>query len=181
MKTKFLSLVKMLSTSTLAVAMLTAVPQQVFAQDTHEATTGIPEDAIVRTYELTLNPRDELDANVASEMSTRSYYPAETFTFQGVRRGADHYMDGNYMAYEVNIKMADGTTNNSIPVQIQIRKYSGSQVVYGWRTFHPDGITHKEDWISFTGGGTCYFEYANVCDGTAGGPVTVTLTTYSWN
>ena len=166
----------------LAVAMVTAVvPQSASAKDIGDTSSGIPDDAIVNTYETTLYP-GETDFNLgAGGASVNSYYPAETFTFSGTRRGADHVMNGNYMAYEVKIKMADGTTNSIIDVQVQVRKYSGSKVVSGWHSFHPDGVTHKVDWIPFTGGGTCYFEYANTSSGTAGGPVTITLTTYSWN
>lgn len=172
----------------LAVAMVTTVvPHSAFAADTHDASSGIPDGAIVHTYETTIYPNENgigvIPAGFGSGgggTPVRSYYPAETFTFSGVRRGADHVMDGNYMAYEVNITMADGTTNNIIDVMVQVRKYSGSGIVSSWHSFHPDGITHKVDWIPFTGGGTCYFQYANTSSGTASGPVTLTLTTYSW-
>lgn len=166
----------------LAVAMVTAVvPQPAFAKDICDTSSGIPDDAIIHTYETTLYP-DEIGFNLGTGgASENSYYPAETFTFSGQRRGADHVMTGNYMAYEVKIKMADGSTNNIIDILVQVRKYSGNTVLSSWESFHPDGVTHKVDWIPFTGGGTCYFEYANMCTGTAGGPVTLTLTTYSWD
>ena len=177
-----MKLIKSFTALAFAVAMVTTiVPQSAFAKDIGDTSSGIPEDAIVHTYETTLYP-DETTFNLgAGGVSVNSYYPAETFTFSGTRRGADHVMDGNYMAYEVNIKMADGTTNSIIDVQVQVRKYSGSTVLSSWRSFHPDGVTHKVDWIPFSGGGTCYFQYANTSSGTAGGPVTLTLTTYSWS
>ncbi|MBQ3409623.1 MAG: hypothetical protein IJH12_10530 [Clostridia bacterium] len=165
----------------LAVAMATAiVSQHASAMDISDTSSDIPDDAIICTYETTIYP-DMVNFNLGTGGSVKSYYPAETFTFSGVRRGSDHVMDGNYMAYEVKIKMADGSTNSAVPVKIQVCKYSGSGIVSDWHTFYPDGVTHKVDWIPFTGGGTCYFKYSNTSTGTYSGPVTVTLTTYSWN
>ena len=146
------------------------------SENTAERT--IPEDAIVETYEVTLN---STNGNSSGEIAPISYYGPETFTFSGgERRGADHYMDGNYMAYEVTIRLADGSTTDNVNVWIKVDKYSGNMPLSDWIAYHPDGITHKEDWITFKGGGTCFFRYAYT-DSPYMGPVTITLTTYSWS
>ncbi len=145
----------------------------------NEESNDIPEYANVYTEEITLEPGESVSIGNNFGIAPYSYYGPETFTFQGTRRGKDHHMDGNEMAYEVKIKMADGSTNTSVPVDIQVRTYINI-VLSHWRTFYPDGKTHKVDHIPFEGGGDCFFNYANISSGTMSGPVTITLTCYSW-
>ena len=177
--------------SIFAFALIFTLPAQTaFAAETsedfsitesseNENSNEIPEYANVYTAEITLEPGESFSIGDDSGIAPCSYYGPESFTFQGTRRGKDHRMDGNEMAYEVKIKMADGSTNNSVPVLIQVRTYVNI-VLSDWTEFHPDGKTHKVDHIPFKGGGDCYFNYANTCSGTACGPVTITLTCYSW-
>lgn len=175
----------------LALSIIMALPAQTaFATETSESLEtaetseneeqdSIPEYADVYSEEITLDPGESISIGNNSGIAPCSYYGPESFTFQGTRRGADHHMDGDEMAYEVKIKMADGSTNTNITVSIQVRTYVNI-VLSNWRDFYPDGKTHKVDHISFPGGGDCYFNYANVSSGTSSGPVTVTLTCYSW-
>lgn len=184
-----MALVLMLSLSVqpaFAAEADTDVPEYVVENAIYEGTTdsahgSIPANAKVETFEVTLEPGESFCTAIpgtGSDVAPASYYPPESFTFQGVRRGADHHMDGNYMAYEVVITMEDGSTED-IPVLIQVRTYINI-VLSSWREFPADGVMHKVDWIPFPGGGDCYFEYANTCSGWACGPVTITLTCYSW-
>ena len=176
-----LSLVMSLSAQTVFAAETSGDSEPLVTTESSEIQeqSGIPEDATVYTEEITLEPGESVSIGENSGISTYSYYGPETFTFQGTRRGADHHMDGNEMAYEVKITMADGSTNNGVPVLIQVRTYVNI-ILSNWTEFHPDGKTHKVDHIPFPGGGDCYFNYANTCSGSACGPVTITLTCYSW-
>lgn len=116
----------------------------------------------------------------SSGITPFNYYPAETFTFQGVRRGIDRVYYGNYMAFEITVKMADGRLEDNINMQVQLRKYDGIGVQYDWIDVPANGKTVKVDWFPILYGGTYFFNYANVCSGTACGPMEVTMVSYAW-
>lgn len=99
----------------------------------------------------------------------------------GYNRGDDRYYDGHYMAYEILVTDASGSSSfNSSIILVQLRSYSSPYVLDERKVKVSDGRV-KVDNIPIMNGGCYYFEYWSISSGSSARKVNIDMTMYSWN
>lgn len=154
----FLALIFAISFSTIAFAS--------------EDESGIPENAIRHTIEVTLEP---MEAFVGEEGSDPCIWSSKDYTTSSDTTYTPTFVtDHRYLAYEIS---AIGSSGSTVSGTCTVKLIEHSSMAAIASTYVPaNGTVEKIDWIDAGSGNTYLFKIMN---GT-GTSITVTITYYTW-